>query len=131
MQNRATNAGVAQGIRSDSLERVRHFFDRLLAFYASQGYLGSLLGLLGQELAVASTAFRRRIEEAFDNIARRLAESLEEARARGDLPQDTDPTQTATFMVNTWEGAALRSRLARNAAPLEAALEATFRAALT
>jgi TetR/AcrR family transcriptional repressor of nem operon len=113
------------------LERVRHFFDRLLAFYASQGYLGSLLGLLGQELAVASTAFRRRIEEAFDNIARRLAESLEEARARGDLPQDTDPTQTATFMVNTWEGAALRSRLARNAAPLEAALEATFRAALT
>ena len=113
------------------LERVRLFFDRLLAYYASQGYLGSLLGLLGQELAVASTAFRRRIEDAFDGIARRLAETLEEARARGDLPSDADPAQTATFMMNTWEGAALRSRLARNAAPLESALEATFRAALT
>jgi TetR/AcrR family transcriptional repressor of nem operon len=113
------------------LERVRLFFDRLLAYYASQGYLGSLLGLLGQELAVASTAFRRRIEDAFDGITRRIAETLEEARARGDLPSDADPAQTATFMMNTWEGAALRSRLARNAAPLESALEATFRAALT
>jgi TetR/AcrR family transcriptional repressor of nem operon len=113
------------------LERVRLFFDRLLAYYASQGYLGSLVGLLGQELAVASTAFRRRIEDAFDGITRRLAETLEEARARGDLPSDADPAQTATFMMNTWEGAALRSRLARTAAPLESALEATFRAALT
>jgi TetR/AcrR family transcriptional repressor of nem operon len=113
------------------LERVRLFFDRLLAYYASQGYLGSLLGLLGQELAVASTAFRRRIEDAFDGITRRITETLEEARARGDLPSDADPAQTATFMMNTWEGAALRSRLARNAAPLESALEATFRAALT
>jgi TetR/AcrR family transcriptional repressor of nem operon len=113
------------------LERVRLFFDRLLAFYASQGYLGSLLGLLGQELAVASTAFRRRIEEAFDGIARRLTDVLEEARARGDLPPDSDPTHTATFMMNAWEGAALRSRLARTAAPLESVLEETFRAALT
>lgn len=113
------------------LERVRLFFDRLLAFYASQGYLGSLLGLLGQELAVASTAFRRRIEEAFDGIARRLTDVLEEARARGDLPADSDPAHTATFMMNAWEGAALRSRLARTAAPLESVLEAAFRAALT
>src|SRR5687767_10139750 len=113
------------------LERVRVFFERLLGMYASQGYLGSLLGLLGQELAPVSTAFRRRIEEAFDGIVRRLAETLEEARARGDLPSDTDAVQTATFMVNTWEGAALRSRLSRAGAPLEAALDATFRAALT
>ena len=113
------------------LERVRLFFDRLLAFYASQGYLGSLLGLLGQELAAASTAFRRRIEDAFDGVARRLAETLEEARTRGDLAPDADPMQTATFMLNTWEGAALRSRLSRSPAPLEAALEGTFRGVLT
>jgi TetR/AcrR family transcriptional regulator, transcriptional repressor for nem operon len=112
-------------------ERVRLCFERLLALYATQGYLGSLLGLLGQELAVVSTAFRRRIEDAFEGIAQRLAEPLEEARARGDLSPDVDPLQTATFMLNTWEGAALRSRLARTAAPLEAALEASFRGALT
>lgn len=112
------------------LERVRQFFDQLLALYATQGYLGSLLGLLGQELAAVSTAFRRRIDEAFDGIARRLAETLDEARARGDLAADSDAMQTATLMLNTWEGAALRSRLSRAPAPLEAALEASFRGAL-
>jgi TetR/AcrR family transcriptional regulator, transcriptional repressor for nem operon len=105
------------------LERVRLFFDRLLAMYAGQGYLGSLLGLLGQELAAVNTAFRRHIEAAFDGIAARLAETLEEARRRGELPSDADPLQTANLMLDAWEGAAMRSRLLRTAAPLEAALE--------
>ena len=113
------------------LERVRTFFERLLGMYASQGYLGSLLGLLGQELAAVSTVFRRRIDEAFDGIARRIADALDEARARGDMSAESDPFHTATLMLDTWEGAALRSRLTRSAAPLEAALEATFRGALT
>src|SRR4030095_3762433 len=77
------------------LERVRAFFERLTAMYAAQGYLGSLLGLLSQELAAVNTAFRRRIEGAFDGIARKLAEALEEARRRGDLPAETDPLQAA------------------------------------
>lgn len=111
------------------LERVRLFFEKLLAMYASQGHLGSLLGLLGQELAAVSTAFRRRIEGAFDGIGRRLADVLDEARTRGDLSADADPLQAATLMLDTWEGAALRSRLSRSAAPLEAAVEATFRSA--
>ena len=112
------------------LDRVRVFFERLLAMYASQGYLGSLIGLLGQELAAVSTSFRRRIESAFDGIARRLAETLDEARRRGDLPSEHDPMQTATLIVDCWEGAALRSRLLRSPAPLEAAMEAAFRGAL-
>lgn len=112
------------------LERVRLFFERMLAMYGSQGYLGSLIGLLGQELAAVSTSFRRRIEAAFDGIARRLGETLEEARQRGDIPPDHDPVQTATLMLDCWEGAAMRSRLLRSAAPLEAALDAAFRGAL-
>ena len=113
------------------LERIRLFFERLLAMYAGQGYLGSLIGLLGQELAAVNTAFRRRIEGAFDGIARRLGETLDEARRRGDLPSETDPLQAANLMLDAWEGAALRSRILRSAAPLEAALENAFRGVLT
>ena len=113
------------------LERVRSFFERLTAMYAAQGYLGSLLGLLGQELAAVNTAFRRRMEGAFDGIARRLAESLDEARRRGDLPAETDPLQAANLMLDCWEGAAARSRLVRSPAPLEAAIEISFRMVLT
>lgn len=113
------------------LERVRLFFERLLAMYASQGYLGSLIGLLGQELAAVNTAFRRHIEAAFDGIAGRLAETLDEARRRGDIPTETDTLQTANLMLDCWEGAAMRSRLLRSPAPLEAVIENTFRTVLT
>ena len=112
------------------LERIRLFFERLLAMYAGQGYLGSLIGLLGQELAAVNTAFRRHIEAAFDGIAARLAETLDEARRRGDLPQEADPLQTANLILDCWEGAALRSRLLRSAAPLEAALDNAFKTVL-
>ncbi len=112
-------------------ERVRGYFERLLTLYASQGYLGSLLGLLGQELAAVNTAFRRRIEGALDGIARRLADTLDEARRRGDLPPDADPLQTANVILDCWEGAAVRSRVVRGPAPLQAVLDLSFRAALT
>lgn len=113
------------------LERVRVYFERLLVMYAGQGYLGSLLGLLGQEQAAVNTAFRRRIENAFASIAGRLADTLDEARRRGDLPAESDPAQMANLLVDCWEGAALHSRLIRSAAPLEAMLDASFRVALT
>jgi TetR/AcrR family transcriptional repressor of nem operon len=112
------------------LERVRSFFERLVGFYGTQGYLGSLLGLLAQELAAVNTAFRRRMEAAFDGIARRLAETLDEARRRGDLPAEIDPLPAANLLLDTWEGAAARSRLMRSPAPLEAAIEASFRTVL-
>jgi TetR/AcrR family transcriptional repressor of nem operon len=78
-----------------------------------------------------NTAFRRRIEGALDGIARRLADTLDEARRRGDLPADADPLQTANLILDCWEGAALRSRVLRGAAPLQALLDLSFRAALT
>ena len=113
------------------LDRVRLFFERLLGLYASQGYLGSLIGILGQELAAVSTSFRRRIEGALDGITRRLAEPLEEARRRGDVSSEHDPLLTATLMIDCWEGAAMRSRLLRSSAPLDAALDAASRGVLT
>ena len=112
------------------LERVKGFFERLIAMYAAQGHLGSLLGLLGQELAAVNTAFRRRMEGAFDGIARRLADALDEARQRGEIAAEVDPLQAANLMLDCWEGAAQRSRLLRSPAPLEAAIEASFRTVL-
>ena len=47
-----------------------------------------------------------------------MAVCLEEARKRGDLPADSDTRRMASLLVDCWEGAALRSRLRRNPAPL-------------
>lgn len=96
------------------LARVRRFFELTQEKYRSEGYMGCLLGGVGQELSGVSDVFRRKIEGCFSVIAGRLAGCLEEARERGDIPSDSDVRQMADILVDCWEGAALRSRLRRD-----------------
>ncbi len=110
------------------LDRVRRFFEMTAGSYESEGYQGCLLGGLGQELSGTSEVFRHRIEGCFTYIAQRIAGCLEQARAVGDLPADTDPQAMAALLVDCWEGAALRSRLTRSPQPLTSMLDFYFRA---
>jgi TetR/AcrR family transcriptional repressor of nem operon len=112
------------------LDRVRRFFEMTQEHYRTEGYMGCLMGGLGQELSGVSEAFARKIDDCFSQIAGRLASCLEEARARGDLPPGSDPRRMAALLVDCWEGAALRSRLQRSPAPLGAMLDFYFRAAV-
>jgi TetR/AcrR family transcriptional repressor of nem operon len=108
------------------LERVRRFFEMTLQSYRKDGYMGCLLGGLGQELSGVSDVFRRKIEGCFSEIAKRLAVCLEEARQRGDIPAGSNTRRMASLLVDCWEGAALRSRLRGNAVPLTAMLDFFF-----
>jgi len=127
--------GVHEGLGScladqsiPPLERVRAFFEATRESYRTEGYMGCLLGGLGQELSGVSETFRRRIEACFAEIAERIAQCLQEARGRGEIPGDADPRQLASLLVDCWEGAALRSRLRRDPAPLDAMLDFYFQA---
>lgn len=111
------------------LKRVRGFFEGTVEKYRSEGYMGCLLGGLGQELSGISESFRRKVEECFGQIAARIAETLQEAVDRGDLAPGTDPQRMAELLVNCWEGAALRMRLRRDPAPLMDMLDFYFQTA--
>jgi len=110
------------------LERVRLFFEMTEEHYRTEGYMGCLLGGLGQELSGISDVFRHKIDECFSEIARQLTACLEEARERGDIRSPADARHLASLLVDCWEGAALRSRLRREPAPLEAMLDFYFSA---
>jgi TetR/AcrR family transcriptional repressor of nem operon len=112
------------------LERVRGFFELTRESYREEGYMGCLLGGLGQELSGVSEVFRRKIEECFSIIQQRIAECLEEARRKGDIPADSNVPSLAGLLVDCWEGAALRSRLRGNPEPLTAMLDFYFLSAL-
>lgn len=112
------------------LKRVRRFFEQTQEHYRREGYMGCLLGGLGQELSGVSDVFRRKVEGCFAEIARRLAGCLEEARKLGDIPSKSDARRLAGLLVDCWEGAALRSRLRGTPAPLTAMLDFYFQAAV-
>lgn len=105
------------------LARVRRFFELTQQKYREEGYMGCLMGGLGQELSGIGEVFRRKIEGCFSAIAERMVACLDEARQSGDIPTECDVRQMADLLVDCWEGAALRSRLRRNPAPLNAMLD--------
>ena len=112
-----------------ALQRVRRFFELTEQKYRGEGYLGCLLGGLGQELSGVSEAFRRKVEDCFSQIERRVASCLRLGIERGELRKETDAAQLAKLLINCWEGAALRSRLLRDSSPLRQMLDFYFRAA--
>jgi TetR/AcrR family transcriptional regulator, transcriptional repressor for nem operon len=126
------HAGLDACLRDETrppLQRVRHFFELTEEKYRGDGYLGCLLGGLGQELSGVSEIFRRRVEQCFSEIARRIGDCLAEAVRRSELAAGTDVQAMAELLVNCWEGAALRTRLRRDPAPLRQMLDFYFHAA--
>jgi len=124
------HAGLDACLRDEErppLAHVRRFFELTQQKYREEGYMGCLLGGLGQELSGVSEVFRRKIEACFSAIAKRVAVCLDEARQRGEIPTECDVRQMADLLVDCWEGAALRSRLRRNPASLKAMLDFYFR----
>ena len=88
------HAGLDESLGDESrppLDRVRSFFDLTRQSYRREGYMGCLLGGLGQELSGVSELFRQKIDGCFSEIGRRIASCLEEARQRGDIPADSNP----------------------------------------
>jgi TetR/AcrR family transcriptional repressor of nem operon len=110
------------------LDRVRRFFELSRDKYREDGYLGCMLGGLGQELSGVSPVFQKMIEACFGIIAGRIAACMEEAQAKGMLPPSADPRHLANLIVDCWEGAALRSRLRRDPTPLDSMLDFYFAA---
>jgi TetR/AcrR family transcriptional repressor of nem operon len=127
------HAGLDACLQDESrapLDRVRRFFELTQESYRQEGYMGCLLGGLGQELSGVNVTFRKRIDGCLGYITTRMAGCLELARTRGDLPADADTRRLASLLVDCWEGAALRSRLRGNAGPLKAMLDFYFAAAV-
>jgi hypothetical protein len=82
----------------------------------------------GQSVCFAVTSGWRR-RKSSKLLTERIAGCLREAQRQGELSPRTDPEQLAQLLVDCWEGAAVRMRLRRDPAPLEAMLDFYFRAA--
>lgn len=103
------------------LRRVRRFFDDTRARHAAgECRRGCLLGNLGQELADVSEACRERVNGHLEHWTARLAQCLRKAQDAGELARTIDTNDYAAVLLNSWEGALLRMKLARSVEPLDA-----------
>lgn len=109
------------------LDETKSPLDRIDAFFADAergmkrfGFRrGCLVGNLGQEMGTLPEAFRAQLTNVLLDWQRRTTLVLEQARRAGEIRKAADCAEWAAFLWTGWEGAVLRAKLERKAAPLQ------------
>jgi TetR/AcrR family transcriptional repressor of nem operon len=114
------------------LKRLQRYFSDLLKFNGQKAAIpGCMMGRFCLETAEESPRLRKQIGASFDRWQHTLATVLQQAVAQKELPAGTDPESLAGFLLNSWEGALLRSQAEKSDAPLETFMRYVFDELLT
>jgi TetR/AcrR family transcriptional repressor of nem operon len=120
-------AAVLGDGKTPPLKRLRRYFRELLKMYGQKSEIpGCMMGRFSQEMAADSPELRERISASFAGWQSGVAGVIREAVERRELPPETDAEALAGFLLNSWEGALLRSQAEGSDAPLETFLHYVF-----
>jgi TetR/AcrR family transcriptional repressor of nem operon len=109
------------------LKRLRNHFEELISVYGPTASIsGCLIGNLSLEMADRSDSIRSLLEQSFSMWQTAIAVVLQEAIDRGDLAKSHRPQELASFILNSYQGALLRSKADRSNKPLEVFLYFVF-----
>jgi TetR/AcrR family transcriptional repressor of nem operon len=108
-------------------ERLRRHFAAMAANMAQRGYTGGcLIGNFGAELSDHSKLVCDRLAAVFAGWTRAVETCIRQAQQEGGIRADCDAGVLAAFLINAWEGAVLRAKVDKNAAPFEEFNEVVF-----
>lgn len=131
-REREHTAAVLNDTTIPPLMRLRRYFSDLARIYGQKGPIpGCMMGRFSLEVAAESLPLRKRISATFDHWQQTIATVIREAVAKKELPAGTDPEVLAGFVLNSWEGALLRSQAAKSNAPLDTFTRYVFDELLT
>ncbi|QMV19125.1 TetR family transcriptional regulator [Granulicella sp. 5B5] len=109
------------------LKRLRRYFAELIKIYGQKGDIpGCMVGKFSLEAADHSTILRKHLSGSFNHWQHGLSAVLRQARDQKELPPDADPDSLAGFLINSWQGALLRSLAEKSDDPLKTFLHYTF-----
>ena len=121
------SAAVLTGSKAAPLKRLKRYFTDLVKFYGQKGEIpGCMMGRFSLEVAAANPQLRKQISTTFAHWQHTIASVIKEAITQEELPANTDPESLAGFLLNSWEGALLRSQADESDAPLKDFLHYVF-----
>ena len=113
-------ASVLNDLKMPPLKRLKRYFSDLTMTYGQAGEIpGCMMGRFSLEMAEKSPQLRKLIGASFAGWQHKIAAVIQEAVEQKELPTDTDAESLAGFLLNSWEGALLRSQAEKSDAPLE------------
>lgn len=120
-------ATVLNDSKVTPLRRLKRYFTDLVKLYGQKGEIpGCMMGRFSLEIAAANPKLRKQISGSFAHWQHTVAKVIQQAVAQKELNTDTDSESLAGFLLNSWEGALLRSQAEENDAPLEVFMQLVF-----
>jgi TetR/AcrR family transcriptional repressor of nem operon len=114
------SATVLTDSKIPPLRRLRQYFTEMIKTYGQAGAIpGCMMGRFSLEIAAESPQLRAKISHGFRHWQHKIATVIQQAVAEGEVPAGTDAESLAGFLLNSWEGALLRSQAEKSDVPLE------------
>src|SRR6202012_6072735 len=105
------SAKVLGDATTSPLKRLRRYFLDLIKIAGQQGPIqGCLLGRFSLEVAAESPQLSKQMSASFTHWQHTIAAVIEQAITAKELPSDLNAEALAGFVLNSWEGALLRSQ---------------------
>jgi TetR/AcrR family transcriptional repressor of nem operon len=119
-QNGAERRGLLSDASLDPVERLRRYFRGLSEIAVRQSFQnGCMIGNFSTELSVQSKEVRDRLAEIYAAWSRSIESCVREAEKAGRVQPRLPAATIAAFLLNTWEGAVLRSKVEQDKTPFE------------
>lgn len=112
---------ILKDARTTPVARLKIYFRGLNELARKLKYRpGCMIGNLSIEMSDQSPAIRERLAGILARWSHAIEACVKEAQADGSLRPDLDAGAMAAFMLNSWEGAVLRSKVDRSDAAFTA-----------
>ncbi|GEM_PF-31529 len=103
------------------IERLKIYFRSLDEISRKRKYLrGCMIGNMATEMADQSAPIRERLGVILAAWSRAIESCVKEGQADGSIRQDIDSKSIASFLLNAWEGAAMRAKVDKDRTALRA-----------
>ena len=110
---------MLEAASEDAVAALDSFFRTLAREYVAAGFHGGcLVGNLGGELE-DSEVCRKAMVDAVKGWRDRIASAIELGQRQRAIRRDVEPAELADLVLNGWEGAVLRMKIERSAAPMK------------
>jgi len=109
------------------IKRLRAHFERLNGIFTDAKFKrGCILGNFSAELSGQSDLIRDGLRELYKQWTGDLEAAIADAKTRGDVANKSSAADLAAFLLDAYEGALLRARVERSAAPFKRFMDFAF-----
>jgi TetR/AcrR family transcriptional repressor of nem operon len=113
------------------VQRLRAYFESLGKTLAGWNYeKGCLIGNLSGELSDQSDLVRKRLAEVYAAWGHAVEACIREGQERGEISKDLKASVVAAFLLNAWEGVALRVKVDKDKTAINQFMAVVFKTIL-